>query len=84
MPVPAPVSVAPKPAPIKPATVLSKQPTKVSQIVTAQRRVSNIDRLKNELAKRQMTLHGGKGPRRMKDDSSDENETSDDDDSDDE
>ena len=82
MPVQAPASVAPKPAPIKPTTVLQKQPTKVSQIVTAQRRVSNIDRLKNELAKRQLTLHGGRN--RMKDDSSDDNETSDDDDSDDE
>ena len=40
-----------KPAPVKPATVLKKT-TMVSQIKTSDRRVSNIDRLKLELAKR--------------------------------
>ena len=56
--------------------------TAVSQIKTANRRISNIDRLKMELAVRQATMHGGGRKARMKADSSDDNETSDDDDSD--
>ena len=46
-----PVDLPSKPAPVKPATVLKKT-TMVSQIKTSDRRVSNIDRLKLELAKR--------------------------------
>ena len=73
-------TMASKSAPIKPATVLKQSTmTAVSQIKTSNRRISNIDRLKMELAVRQATMNPGKKAARRKDDSSDDNESSDDD-----
>ena len=56
----------------------------VKQVKTSDRRVSNIDRLKQQLASRMSTMHGGKAKARLFDDDSDDSESSDDDDSDDE
>jgi len=56
---------ATKTAPVKPATVLKQTTmTAVSQIKTSNRRISNIDRLKMELAVRQQTMNGGRGGRK--------------------
>lgn len=65
----------------KPAPALKSAAT----IKTSDRRMSNIDMLKMQLAVRQQTLQGGRGkkgkPAARKDDSSDENESSSDDES---
>ena len=72
---PPPQVVAPKPKIVKP-------PIKsAATIKTTDRRMSNIDMLKAQLAARQQTMHGGRGKKaaaRRKDDSSDDNESSDD------
>lgn len=52
-----------------------------SQIKTSERRISNIDRLKAELAVRQATLNQGR-KRARRQDSSDDNASSDDSDGD--
>ena len=74
---PPPQVVAPQPK-----TVNIKPPIKsAATIKTTDRRMSNIDMLKAQLAARQQTMHGGrckKAPVRRKDDSSDDNESSDD------
>ena len=69
---PEPRKTAPAiPNPDKSAAKISQ----VSQIKTNSRRISNVDRLKVQLAVRQATMHGGK-KKRARDDSSDDNESS--------